>query len=135
MATDAAPRGTDRDGFTLVEVLFAMVILAVGLLALEAMAIGASRSITAANLTTEYTLIASQRLETVLEQARDVNQNPVSTDQVLANGTLVSTNVATNGAGGATGTLYTVRVTVTPPAARVGTLNLSPVTLTGRVHR
>lgn len=134
MASETAPRGTDRDGFTLIEVLFAMVILAVGLLALEAMAIGASRSIAAANLTTEYTLIASQRLETVLEQARDVNQNPVSTDEVLANGTLVETDVDVNAAGAA-GTLYTVRVTVTPASARVGTLPLSPVTVTGRVHR
>ena len=134
MATEAAPPRTDRGGFTLIEVLVAMVILAVGLLALEAMAIGASRSIAAANLTTEYTLIASQRLETVLEQARDPAQNVTSNDQVLANGTLVETDVDTD-ARGAAGTLYTVRVTVTPAAARVGSLPLLPVTVTGRVHR
>jgi type II secretion system protein I len=132
-ATEAGGPRPDRGGFTLIEVLIAMVILAVGLLALEAMAIGASQSIATANRMTEYTLIASQRLETVLEQARDPNQNPASADDVLANGTLVSTNVQTN-AQGAAGTLFTVTVTVTPPAGASNTPP-TPTRVTGRVLR
>ncbi|HEX6367992.1 MAG TPA: prepilin-type N-terminal cleavage/methylation domain-containing protein [Longimicrobium sp.] len=132
-ATEAARPRPDRGGFTLIEVLIAMVILAVGLLALEAMAIGASRSIAAANRMTEYTLIASQQLETVLEQARS-NQNPASSDALLANGTLVETDVLSNPQGAA-GTLWTVQVTVTPPAGTVGKLPLTPTTVTGRVLR
>ena len=130
--TEAARPGDDRGGFTLIEVLIAMVILAVGLLALEAMAIGASRSIAAANRMTEYTLIASQQLETVLEQAR-TDGNAGSTDQVLANGTLVETDVVANNQGAA-GTLYTVTVTVTPPTGS-SRLPLTPTTVTGRVVR
>lgn len=122
----------DRGGFTLIEVLIAMVVLAVGLLALEAMAIGASRSIATANRMTEYTLIASQQLETTLERVR-AGQNPVTGNQVLTNGTLVDVNVQTN-AQGAAGTLWTVRVTVTPPAGGgVGNNALTPTTVTGRV--
>ncbi len=131
--TEAVGPRPDRGGFTLIEVLIAMLILAVGLLALEAMAIGASQSIATANRMTEYTLIASQRLETVLEQARDPNQNPVSVDDVLANGTLVSTNVQTN-AQGAAGTLFTVTVTVTPPTGASNTPP-TPTRVTGRVLR
>lgn len=133
-ATEAAGPRPDRGGFTLIEVLIAMVILAVGLLALEAMAIGASRSIAAANRMTEYTLIASQQLETVLEQARDAAQDPQSSVTELANGTVVETDVQTDDQGAA-GTLYTVEVTVTPPASSVGNLALTPTTVTGRVVR
>lgn len=133
-ATEAAGPRLDRDGFTLIEVLIAMVILAVGLLALEAMAIGASQSIATANRMTEYTLIASQQLETVLEQARDPNQNPVSANDVLANGTLVQTTVASAVQAGA-GTLFTVTVTVTPPTGTTRNVPPTPTSVTGRVLR
>lgn len=122
---------SDRGGFTLVEVLIAMLILAVGLLGLEAMAIGASRTIATANQMTEYTLIASQQLETVLAQARS-GQNPGPSVTALANGTTVDTNVQRNPQGAA-GTLFTVRVTVTPPANSRGNVTLTPTTVTGRV--
>lgn len=127
-----APR-SDRAGFTLIEVLIAMLILAVGLMGLEAMAIGASRSIGAANRMTEYTLIASQQLETTLEQARS-GGNPVPTVTELDNGTIVDTSIQTDPQGAA-GTLWTVRVTVTPPGDPAEHLNLSPTTVTGRVLR
>lgn len=133
-ATEAGGARPDRGGFTLIEVLIAMVILAVGLLALEAMAIGASQSIAVANRMTEYTLIASQQLETVLEQARDPLQNPASSNDVLANGTLLVTNVQTN-AQGAAGTLFTVTVTVTPPSGTTRNVPLTPTSVTGRVLR
>lgn len=129
--TEAAGPRSDRGGFTLIEVLVAMLILAVGLLGLEAMAIGASRTIATASRMTEYTLIASQQLETVLEAVR-TGQNPGSDDEELDNGTLVSTTVETDPQGAA-GTLWTVTVTVTPPAGGAGNLALTPTTVTGRV--
>jgi prepilin-type N-terminal cleavage/methylation domain-containing protein len=127
----AVPRG--REGFALVEVLVAMVILAVGLLALEALAIGASRSIATANRMTEYTLIASQQLETTLERARS-GLNPLSAQQDLQNGTRVATVVNSQVVAGA-GTLWNVAVTVTPPSVGVGDITLTPTTVTGRVLR
>jgi prepilin-type N-terminal cleavage/methylation domain-containing protein len=134
MTTGAGPvpARTDRAGFTLIEVLIAMVVLAVGLLALESLAIGASRSIATANRMTEYTLIASQQLETVQQRVR-LSQNPPSGDQVLANGTRVSTVVASNVQGAST--LWTITVTVTPPSVGVGNAALTPTTVTGLVSQ
>ncbi|WP_420126920.1 type IV pilus modification PilV family protein [Longimicrobium sp.] len=134
METDlkAAPAvRADRGGFSLIEVLIAMVVLAVGLLALESLAIGASRSIATANRMTEYTLIASQQLESVQERVR-TGGNPGSTDVRLANGTRVQTVVQRNNA---TGTLWTISVTVTPPAGGVGNAALTPTTVTGLVSQ
>jgi prepilin-type N-terminal cleavage/methylation domain-containing protein len=128
-----APARGGRAGFTLVEVLIAMVVLAVGLLALESMAIGASRKIATANRMTEYTLIASQQLETTQARVRQ-NLNPQSGDQVLANGTLVATTVVQNVQG--TNRLWTITVTVTPPSgSRVGISALTPTTVTGIVSQ
>lgn len=56
-----------RAGFTLIEVLAAMIILAVGLLALEALGIYAARSVTLAQRQTEYTLVASRHLEAAID--------------------------------------------------------------------
>jgi prepilin-type N-terminal cleavage/methylation domain-containing protein len=125
-----APPRKDRAGFTLVEVLIAMVVLAVGLLALESLAIGASRSIATANRMTEYTLIASQQLETTQQRVRQ-SLNPASGQQTLANGTRVETVVAQDVR--ASGTLWTITVTVTPPAGGVGIASLTPTTVTGIV--
>lgn len=129
MTTEAVSARGGRAGFTLVEVLIAMVVLAVGLLALESLAIGASRKIATANRMTEYTLVASQQLETVQERVR-AGGNPGSTDVLLANGTRVQTVVQRNTQ---TGTLWTITVTVTPPTDRVGIAALTPTTVTGIV--
>lgn len=122
----------DRGGFSLIEVLIAMVVLAVGLLALESLAIGASRSIATANRMTEYTLIASQQLETMQERAR-MGLAVQPGVQQLANGTRVETVVQRNVQGATT--LWTISVTVTPPAAGVGNALLTPTTVTGLVSR
>lgn len=121
------PRGGGRRGFTLVEVLVAMVILAVGLLALEALAIGGARMVARADRQSEYTTLASARLEQVLERI-DQGQNPGSTDATV-NGVRTQTVVARQSAG-TTHWVYTVTVTVTPPAGQTFTLN--PITVVGR---
>lgn len=125
----APPAPAGRGGFSLIEVLIAMVVLAVGLLALESLAIGASRSIATANRMTEYTLIASQRLETVQERVRSGLAAP-SGVEVLANGTTVQTVVQQNVQAGS---LWTITVTVTPPSRGVGNALLTPTTVTGLV--
>ncbi len=58
------------EGFTLIEVLVAMVILAIGLLGLEALGIGAVRSIALADRQSGYATIASDSLESALFQLR-----------------------------------------------------------------
>lgn len=130
MATDAGapPRRPDA-GFTLIEVLIAMVILAVGLLGIEAMAIGAARQIASANSTTEYTLLATQQLETELQRLRESNQDPQARD-VTVNGARVQVVPASQAvAGQDPGTRWTITVTVTPPAT---VTNVQPVTVIGR---
>ncbi|MBW3655472.1 MAG: hypothetical protein KY444_05155 [Gemmatimonadetes bacterium] len=112
----------------------AMVILAVGLLAVEAMAIGAARQIASANHTTEYTLLASEQLETEILRVRTTNQNPQQRD-FLVNGArvqVVPTSTTVAGADGAGGTLWTIAVTVTPPSTLT---NVKPVTVTARAFK
>jgi prepilin-type N-terminal cleavage/methylation domain-containing protein len=127
-AAERGRRAGGREGFTLVEVLVAMVILAIGLLALESLAIGAARQIAAANRTTEYTLVAGEQLERTLEVARRAPaQLPGQAGiRTLANGTRVTTVVASAVQGG--GTIWSIDVTVDPPS-RVR--NVQPVTLRG----
>ena len=52
-----------EEGFTLIEVLVAMVILAIGLLALEALGIGAARSLAQAEDTNELVAAATSAME------------------------------------------------------------------------
>lgn len=54
-------------GFTLIEVLAAMIILAVGLLSLGAMGIYGARSVTLAERQSEYTLAATRHLEAAVD--------------------------------------------------------------------
>lgn len=128
MTTDvAAPRG--REGFSLVEVLVAMVILAIGLLALEALGIGAARAVARADAQSEYTALATQRMEETLMRVR---QNlSVSTSPTIVNGATVTTDVVSANVG--TRREYTVTVTVAPPANPH--LKLKPVTLVSREIR
>lgn len=118
-----------REGFTLVEVLVAMVILAVGLLALEAMGIGAARMVARADRESELTALASDRLERVLNEV-DRGQNPASGETSL-DGSVVQTVVNTQAVGAST--LFTVTVTVTPPPNQ--SWHLTPITVVGRAIR
>ena len=60
----------DTGGFTLIEVLVAMVILAIGLMSLEALTIGSARSIAIADRQSGYATIASDSLEAAVHQLR-----------------------------------------------------------------
>jgi type IV pilus modification protein PilV len=65
------PRNDSRRreaGFTLIEVLIAMVILSVGLLALEGMAVGSAKVTASANRRSRYAEVATDTLERVLSR-------------------------------------------------------------------
>lgn len=126
--TEPRPR-RGREGFTLVEVLVAMVILAVGLLALEAMGIGAARMVARADRESELTALAADRLERVLNQV-DLGQVPQGTVADVG-GNAVTTTVASQAVAGRT--VYTVTVAVAPPAHQ--SWRLEPVTMVGRAIR
>jgi type IV pilus modification protein PilV len=128
--TDPRPR-TGREGFTLVEVLVAMVILAIGLLALEAMGIGAARAVSRADMQSEYTALATDRMERAISLIRQ-GQAVAGLDTVTREATL-TTNVVQAAAG--TRTSFTVTVTVTPVANANRGVTLSPVTVVGRAIR
>lgn len=123
----AVERPDGRKGFTLVEVLVAMVIFAVGLLALEAMAIGAARSVARADRQSEYTTAATVQLEQVVQRVL-LGQNPASSD-ATANGMRTQT-VVQRQAAGATHWVYTIEVTVTP--ATTLPFHLNPIKVVGR---
>jgi len=63
-----APRG--NEGFTLIEVTIAMVILAVGLLSLEALGIGAARVVTLSEKQGRYATLAASTMETMRNDIR-----------------------------------------------------------------
>ena len=68
------PRRRDaRGGFTLIEVLIALVILSVGLLGLEALGIGAARMVNLAQRQSEWAALGTQYLEAALADIREGN--------------------------------------------------------------
>ncbi len=114
MTTETTPlRG--EQGFTLVEVLFAMLILAVGLLGLEALGIGAARAVNVAGRQSTYSVVASDTLERTLGQIRRGTAVADGTTRfVTAQSDSVRVLVGTNGR------LRTVAVTVVPnPKSKV----------------
>lgn len=69
-------RPRDEAGFTLIEVLVAMVILAVGLLALEALGIAAAGSVASADRKSELTIGATDVMESAIQAVRRNPLNP-----------------------------------------------------------
>lgn len=122
MRTESLPsRGAA--GFTLIEVLVAMLILAVGLLGLEALAIGAARSVNRAERLSRYAFVASDTLERTLGRIRRGDAVATGTTRFLIGNSagpdsvrLAVSNAAVVGAN----TLWTVSVTVVPsPRSRI----------------
>lgn len=128
--TDDRARTRNREGFTLVEVLVAMVILAIGLLALEALAVGSARMVARADRESQYSALATERLESVLQRI-DQNQNPASDETDEEDGATVATVVTRDVVGASN--VFTVAVTVTPPTGQ--SWSLRPVTVVGRAFR
>lgn len=63
-------RSRSTAGFTLAEVVFAMVILSIGFLGLQALGIGAARMVSRADREGRYVRVATQELEGALQQIR-----------------------------------------------------------------
>lgn len=104
----------DRRGFTLVEVLFAMVILAVGLLALEGLGIVAVRSLGFAERNSRASVTAARYVEEALEQVRQ-DQLPASFSCSLSNGDRVTRAITYTAPPNATAVARVgISVTVTP---------------------
>jgi prepilin-type N-terminal cleavage/methylation domain-containing protein len=87
------PAAAARNGFTLVEVLVALVILAVGLLGLGALGSAVARSLGTADRDTRAAAIASAFLEDALDRLLD-NEIPASChEQELPDGALLTRTV------------------------------------------
>jgi type IV pilus modification protein PilV len=121
-----------RQGFTLIEVLVSMVILAIGLLALEALAVGAARMTVRADRESQYATVATDQMESLLETI-DRGQNPGAGGRTTRPDGAVIETVVTRAVVGDGQAVYTVQVTVTPPASR--TWNLDPITVVGRAFQ
>jgi prepilin-type N-terminal cleavage/methylation domain-containing protein len=107
-------------GFTIIEVLIAMVLLAVGLLSLEAVGIGAARLNARAERQSAYVARATGQMESALRDVRRVQALTAATPATLTlpDGAVMTTSV--KGSDGdnvaATNELYTVQVKVKPAA-------------------
>jgi len=71
-------------GFTLIEVLIALAIFSIGILAVGSMQLWNTKNNTTANITTQATMLARQKLEE-LKTVRKVTDLPMGTTQDLNN--------------------------------------------------
>lgn len=123
------PGARGRDGFSIIEVLAAMIILAVGLMALQAMAIGAAQRTAAANRQMAFTLIAGEHLEQDLATFESGGM-PQSRQPTRADGVPVAIVVTPTVD---VVTAVQIAVTVTPPED--GRFPLQPITVVGSAFR
>ena len=123
MATEPSPRADA--GFSLIEVLIAMIILSVGLLALESLGIGAARTVRRAQVQSNYAATAQDLLERTLVRASqspttaiaDTSYTGTSGERVFRTATFVSIPGTTR-TGGGTLSNWTITVRVLPPTNR-----------------
>ena len=104
----------DTRGFTIIEVLIAIVILSVGVLGMVGSAGLVSRMIGQGKRNTQAALVAQQRMETIRETA--LSTNPRCT--ALANGTATTSGVTENWRVTGAGRSRRIRVIVTYPTNR-----------------
>ena len=139
------PRAARADaGFTLLEVLMAVTILAIGLLALEAMGIGAARSVRRGEVQTGYTATAQDLMEKTLTRITlaptaaiaDTSYTGTGGERVWRTASAAGLAGTTrNGVAGTTLNLWTVNVRVLPPTS-LGVLQASDsVNITSNVIR
>lgn len=93
-----------EDGFTLIEVLVAMVVLAVGLLAVQALGIGAARSVSRAEQQSEVTAAVVAALERRDAAVRSGGVLPGAGESCDADPAEVEVCIAVIGVAGAAGT-------------------------------
>jgi type IV pilus modification protein PilV len=122
VATEPTPRADA--GFSLIEVLIAMIILSVGLLALEALGIGAARTVRRAEVQSDYAATAQDLLERTLVRIAEAPATAIAdTTYTGAGGERVSRTASAvaipgttrNGVAGTTLNNWTVTVRVLPP--------------------
>lgn len=138
------PRGkragaAPQDGFTLVEVLVALVILAVGLLGLEALGIGASRMVARAERESYYVSVATDTLERTLGRVRESPGSlpalPYTETGSTPGGDPLHLSIASTPVGGGL-SLYTVTTTVVPRSTGAQVMKAADsVTVVGNVLR
>jgi len=117
VATEPSPRADA--GFSLIEVLIAMIILSVGLLALEALGIGAARTVRRAQVQSNYAATAQDLMERTLVRAAQAPTTAIA-------------DTAYTGAGGER-VFRTATFAGIPGTTRVGGGTLSNWTITVRV--
>ncbi|MEW5926762.1 MAG: prepilin-type N-terminal cleavage/methylation domain-containing protein [Gemmatimonadota bacterium] len=133
MTTDRA-RAAGEDGFTLIEVLIAMVILSVGLLGLEALGVGASRMVNRAERQGALVAIASDTLERTLSRIR-TSATPAAlpdVEQAFRTDRNDTIRVSVTGAGTR---LRTVSVTAIPSPSSVVLRRADSLRITGNVFQ
>lgn len=106
----------NRSGFTLIEVLVAMIILSIGLLGLEALGIGAARSVALAERQSEYAIEAGEVLERTVQELRGTGASPSCTSQTRPGYTIDCTVTAVSNSGVTNARQVTVTVTATATA-------------------
>ena len=122
MASEPTPR--PDAGFSLIEVLIAMIILSVGLLALESLGIGAARSVRRAQVQSHYSAIAQDLMERTMVRAAqapttaiaDSSYTGSSGERVFRTATFASI-AGTTRVGGGTLSNWTITVRVLPPTS------------------
>ncbi|HEX6748024.1 MAG TPA: prepilin-type N-terminal cleavage/methylation domain-containing protein [Longimicrobium sp.] len=134
MATERAPRADA--GFTLIEVLIAMIILAVGLLALESLGIGAAASVRRADVQSRYAALATNELETALNEIQRTPAVAQNSSFTTTDGVRVFRTVTSSAVAGTTYNLYSISVRVLPPTSNRGAvLTSDSVNMTSNVVR
>jgi hypothetical protein len=103
-------------------VLAAMVILAVGLLALESLGIGAASAVRRADVKTTYTAMATDEMEQAINELHRTPAVVQNSTRTTDTGARVVRTIVTAPVAGTTYNLYTVRVRVLPPVTPTGAI-------------